>query len=131
MIRETRFTVVIFSLLLAACQTDRVDMNPVSTGGAADGHLIGQDFNAVLNNDDRIAASHAEQRAFQSPLGQPVTWSNPESGASGSILPLRDGYAANGNYCREFQKFIVLDSQQLQGYSKACQKSDGSWTIIE
>ena len=46
-------------------------------------------------------------------------------------MPVRDGYANNGAYCREFQQTIVIGGQQQQGYGKACQQPDGSWKIVQ
>lgn len=63
--------------------------------------------------------------------GQQITWNNPQSGNSGTITPIRDGYAASGSYCRRFQQTITVGGQKQQAYGKACQQPDGSWKIVQ
>jgi surface antigen len=84
----------------------------------------------ALNKADREAAARAESRAYTAPIGQQVTWSNAQSGASGTILPTRDFYADNGAYCRDFMQTITLAGRKNQGEGKACQQPDGTWKIV-
>ena len=145
------------SLLLAACQTDNWGGGETvgTYGGAAAGGLIGSQIGrgsgnaaatltgvllggflgnhmgASIDDADRSRANTAEQRAYYVPLGQQVTWNNPQNGNSGVIVPTSDGYATNGTYCREFQQMITVDGQQQQAYGKACRQPDGSWKVVQ
>ena len=60
-----------------------------------------------------------------------ITWNNPQNGNSGTITPVKDGYAQNGAYCREFQQTITISGQAQNGYGTACQQPDGSWKIVQ
>lgn len=98
--------------------------------GTMIGAFLGNEVGKSLDNADRAAASQAEQRAYNAPIGQRIDWSNPESGNRGSITPMREGRRNDGAYCREFQQSIVVGGETKQGYGTACQQPDGSWKIV-
>jgi len=154
MISKSVIAVLAGSLLLTACQADNWGGGETvgTLGGAAAGGLIGSSLGGgaagtlagvllggfagnqlggVVDDTDRKRATVAEQRAYTAPFGQPITWNNPNNGNQGTITPVRDGYAANGAYCREFQQTIVVGGERKQGYGKACQQPDGSWKIVQ
>lgn len=157
MIRKSVMAVLAASFLLCACQTDNWGGGETlgTLGGAAGGGLIGSQIGkgsgnaaatlagvliggfignqagGMVDDADRRRAESAEKRAYTAPVGQQITWNNPENGNSGTITPVRDGYAANGAYCREFQQTIIVGGKQQQGFGKACQQPDGSWKIVQ
>jgi len=157
MMRKSFLTVMAAALLLSACQAQEMGTKEgVGTlGGAAVGGLLGSsvgkgsgrlaataagvvlggwlgnEIGASLDKADRSAMTTATSRAYTAPVGQQITWNNPESGNSGTITPVRDGYASNGAYCREFQQTVAIGGQQQQAYGRACQQPDGSWKIVQ
>lgn len=151
MIRKPVLVVLAISILLAACQTDDstqgnsfsslnvLNSNPTNhmnksptitlTGSflnSLDSHTL-----SMIDNIDRTEAAKAEQRAYTTPISQQVTWNNTNNGTAGTITPIRDGYAANGAYCREFQQTLNIGGRQQQAYGKACQQPDGSWNVVQ
>ncbi len=98
----------------------------VLIGGAA-GNLVG----GAIDDNDRKRAAAAEQKAYTAPVGQQITWNDPQNGHSGTITPVKDGHDASGAYCREFQQTITVGGQQQNGYGTACQQPDGSWKIVQ
>lgn len=157
MIRKTLLASLSVLMLLTACQASEMGTKEgVGTlGGAAAGGLLGSqigkgsgrlaatgagvllgawlgnEIGASLDKADRAEASRAESRAYTAPIGQQISWNNPQSGNSGVVVPVRDGYASNGAYCREFQQTIIVGGQQQQGYGRACQQPDGAWKIVQ
>lgn len=157
MFRKSIIALLSASVLLAACQTDNWGGGETvgTLGGAAAGGLIGSQIGhgsgkaaatlagvllggfagnqlgGMVDESDKRAASRAEQRAYAAPIGQQITWNNPQNGNSGVIVPVRDGYDQGGAYCREFQQTITVGGQRQQGYGKACQQPDGSWKIVQ
>lgn len=155
--RRSFFAALALTLLLPACQAQTMGSKEgIGTlGGAAVGGLLGSnigkgsgrlaataagvvlggflgnEIGASLDKADRAALGSAETRAYTAPVGQQITWNNPQSGNSGTITPVRDGYANNGAYCREFQQTITVGGQKQQGYGRACQQPDGSWQIVQ
>ena len=157
MIRKTLLATLAVALLLPACQAQNMGTKEGfgTLGGAAAGGLVGStigkgsgrlaataagvvlggwlgnEIGSSLDNADRAQISHANSRAYTAPVGQQITWNNPQSGNAGTITPVRDGYANDGAYCREFQQSITVGGQRQQGYGRACQQPDGSWKIVQ
>lgn len=82
----------------------------------------------VLNESQRDHAAWAQQRAYRAPLGDTIQWN--DAGASGSIVPVRDGRDTAGRYCREFQQRITVGARSQSGYGVACRQADGAWEIV-
>jgi len=153
MIRKSAIAVLAASILLSACQTDQWGGGETfgTLGGAAAGGLagsalgggaagtlagvllggfIGNQAGGLIDDQDKSRANKAERQAYSAPIGQQITWNNPQNGNSGTITPIKDGYAQNGAYCREFQENVVVGGQQKQAYGTACQQPDGTWKIV-
>ncbi len=157
MFHRSLLGILSIALLLSACQAENMGTKEgVGTlGGAAVGGLLGSnigkgsgrlaataagvvlggwlgnEIGSSLDNADRSAMGGATSRAYTAPVGQQITWNNPQSGNAGTITPVRDGYANDGAYCREFQQTITVGGQKQQGYGRACQQRDGSWKIVQ
>ena len=95
------------------------------------GTLVGSELGKSLDKADMAYANQANQNAYDAPIGETISWNNPQSGNSGSVTPVRDGYSAGGRYCREYQQEIVVGGQRENAYGKACQQPDGSWEIVK
>jgi len=97
--------------------------------GAILGGLVGSEIGQSLDRADRIFMGEANTKAQSAPLGETISWNNPESGNSGTVTPTRDGSTPSGEYCREYQQTIYVGGQQETGYGIACQRPDGTWEI--
>lgn len=94
-------------------------------GGALLGGLAGN----MLDQRDKRMAAEAQQRALESaPTGKPVAWTNPDTGHSGTVTPVRT-YESGGAYCREFQNEVTIDGKKENAYGTACRQPDGSWKV--
>jgi surface antigen len=103
----------------------------VATGvGTLLGAFIGKEIGASLDKADQAHAENAARRAYAAPIGDPVSWSNPQSGNSGVITTTRDGWSSSGNYCREFKQQITIGGRSEAAFGTACKQSDGSWKIV-
>ena len=104
----------------------------VGTGaGVLLGGFLGNQVGKSLDRADRTQMERAQQSAYAAPVGQQITWNNPDSGHSGTITPTREGRDASGSYCREFQQTINVGGQPQQGYGTACRQPDGTWKIVQ
>lgn len=99
--------------------------------GVLIGGLIGSELGRNMDAQDRRLANAAIRRSYDSPLGDPIYWRNPDNGNSGSITPLREGNAASGRYCREYRQTITIDGRQEIGTGIACRQTDGTWRIVQ
>ncbi len=98
--------------------------------GALLGALAGSEIGRSLDKADRQYASNASYEAQSAPIGEPISWNNPESGNYGEVVATKDGYSSSGKYCREFQQTIYVGGQKESAYGTACQQPDGSWQIM-
>lgn len=99
--------------------------------GALLGGLLGSELGKSLDRADLAYANQAQQQAYAAPVGQAISWNNPDTGNSGTIVPTRDGYQnTSGRYCREYSQTIYVDGKQQTGVGSACQNPDGSWQIV-
>jgi surface antigen len=99
--------------------------------GTLGGALIGSEIGRSMDQADHAAYQNAAAQAQTAPVGETITWNNPESGNYGSITPTREGVQSEtGAYCREYQQEIVVGGKAQQGYGQACRQPDGSWKII-
>ncbi|HEV7367898.1 RT0821/Lpp0805 family surface protein [Arenibaculum sp.] len=144
------------ALGLAACQTGDLGTKQTvgALGGAAAGGLLGSQFGSgtgalimtgagtllgafvgselgrSLDRADQAAAGRAAMQAYSAPVGQTISWSNPDSGNSGTVTPVREGRTQTGAYCREFQQTILVGGRSERAVGQACQQADGSWQIV-
>jgi surface antigen len=95
------------------------------------GVFVGSEAGRSLDRADQAYAHRAEQTAYAAPVGQTITWNNPESGHAGTFTPTRDGYDQGGGYCREYQSTVTIGGQNEHAYGTACRQPDGSWKVVK
>ncbi len=94
------------------------------------GTLVGSEVGRSLDKADIAYANRANTKAHSAPIGEKISWNNPETGNSGTVIPTREGEDAAGRYCREYQQTIYVGGRQENGYGIACEQPDGSWKIV-
>ena len=116
---------------LLGAQFGRGDGNLVATGvGVLIGTLIGSEIGRSMDDVDRVRANDAIRAAHRADVGDTIRWNNRRSGNYGTVTVLRDGVAASGRYCREYQQTITIDGRRAVGTGIACQQRDGTWRIV-
>jgi surface antigen len=93
------------------------------------GALAGSEIGKSLDKADQMYAQRAFSQVPSAPVGQEITWSNPESGNSGTYEVNRTGRTNDNRSCREFTQTIMIGGKSQQGVGVACQNPDGSWAI--
>ncbi len=102
-----------------------------TAAGTLLGVLVGSEIGKSLDRADRMYAARAANNALESsPVGQASTWSNPDSGHSGSVTPTRTYQTASGGPCREYQQTVTIGGRTETAYGKACRQADGTWKIV-
>ena len=95
------------------------------------GAIMGSEVGKSLDRADRLAMQQATFDALEyGESGSPTTWTNPDSGNSGEIVPQPAVRQADNRYCREFWKTVTIAGEKQQAYGTACRQADGSWRII-
>lgn len=89
-------------------------------------------------HDDPLARllGHVLAGAFANTLetgrsGRTVAWTNPDSGATSSVTPIRTYRSASGQYCREYQTTGSIGGYDEDLYGTACRQPDGSWIRVQ
>ena len=96
------------------------------------GALVGSEVGKSLDRADRVAMERTTQTSLESqPTGTPSTWTNPDSGNSGTVTPVRTYQTTGGAYCREYQQTVTIGGQTEEAFGTACRQPDGSWKIVE
>ena len=98
--------------------------------GAVLGAFLGSQVGRDLDELDRIQAEQAFDRATTAPVGETISWSNPENDHRGTVTPVREGTSSAGRYCREFQQTVTIGGKTETAYGTACRQPDGSWEIV-
>ncbi|WP_429885766.1 RT0821/Lpp0805 family surface protein [Geoalkalibacter halelectricus] len=101
--------------------------------GALFGYLSawGQEYGAMLNNTEQQAMAETFQYALEyNRLNEASAWVNPDTGRSGTVVPVRTLPSAGGRYCREFLTTIIVGGAEEQAYGTACREPDGSWVVV-
>jgi len=96
------------------------------------GALLGGEVGRTMDRADQLAAERAYEQAQTAPIGQPITWNNPDNGHSGSVTTVREGtHDQTGEYCREFQQTVTIGGRPENAYGVACRQPDGAWRIVQ
>jgi surface antigen len=99
--------------------------------GVVLGGLFGNNIGKGLDKADRLEAQRASYNAFEyNRSGQASSWSNPDSGNSGSYTPRPAYQGRNGQYCREYSSTINVAGDRQTAVGTACRQSDGTWKIV-
>lgn len=142
---------------LSACQSIRSNPNQTAgaLGGAALGGFVGSQFGgsaewtaaatglgvllgaalgsevgSALDERDRRQMAMAQRRAYAAPVGETIRWNNPNSGNSGTITSIQDGYHPSGQYCRRFRTTVTIGGRLEEATGTACRNAVGEWEII-
>lgn len=96
--------------------------------GAVLGALAGREIARSMSEADQQRAATAERTAVA--RNEPITWSNPDTGARGSIEPVRTYTNAQGNLCREYTHTVYIEGQPETARGTACREDDGTWRLV-
>ena len=94
------------------------------------GAIIGGETGKSLDRADRMAMQQATYEALDyGESGSSSTWTNPDSGNSGEIVPQPAIRRADNRYCREFRETVTIAGEKQQAFGTACRQANGSWKI--
>lgn len=102
-----------------------------TVAGTLLGGALGRSIGGSLDRGDMAYYNQASQQALETGQpGQPLPWSNPQTGNSGTVTPQKYYQNTSGQYCREYTQTIKVGGQTQSGYGTACRQPDGSWQIV-
>ena len=95
-------------------------------GGVVLGGLVGGSIGDTM---DRVDQAQTSRVLETSPTGTAVSWVNPDTGANYTVTPTQT-YRLNGQDCRDFTTWGVIDGYEEQLHGTACRTDDGRWASI-
>ena len=100
-------------------------------GGAILGALLGSKIVQSIDETDKQKLNNTTQKSLEkSQTGQTSTWTNPDSGHSGSVTPYKTYKKQNGEYCREYSQTVNIGGETHKAYGTACRRPDGTWEMV-
>ncbi len=98
-----------------------------AAGGAAGGYVVGR----KLEESDMVFYKNlTDTELADANKGSVLNWSNPETGNSGIIRPVRTFKVADGRVCKGYRSTVAFADIVQSGAGTACQTADGSWQIV-
>ena len=83
---------------------------------------------ATLIRADYALSQAARDRALETQIsGETISWTNPDSGSSGQVTPLRTFKTSEGQWCREYLQQAALVTEDALRKAVACRETDGRW----
>ena len=101
--------------------------------GTLAGAWLGQSVGKSLDDLDKMKIQQTTQNALENKaVGQTSTWSNPDSGNSGTITPTKTIYEPGAKEpCREYTSTVTIDGQLETITGTACRRPDGTWRTVD
>ncbi|WPX96869.1 RT0821/Lpp0805 family surface protein [Candidatus Bandiella euplotis] len=100
--------------------------------GAVLGGLAGNALGRSLDQRDLELQQNAQLKALEyNKSGAPASWNNPDSHASGEVVPVKTFVNDYGQNCREYTQKIKIGNKVEEGFGTACRRADGSWEIVK
>lgn len=102
-----------------------------TAAGTVLGLFLGSEVGKSLDKADRLYAQQTANQAFErNPVGQTSTWSNPDSGHSGTVTPTKTVYTPDNEPCRNYETTVTIDGRTETATGRACRQPDGTWRIV-
>ena len=96
--------------------------------GAAAGAMIGRMIGQYMDESDK---EQLAQTIDHAPTGQPVRWTNPDSGNAFSVTPTSNHYAQDNRQCRTFDQVVEVDGRIETMPGVACRAPGSDELTIE
>lgn len=98
--------------------------------GTLAGAWVGSEVGKSLDRADIAYMNQTTQRSLEtSRTGAASSWTNPDSGASGTVTPTRT-VEKSGTVCREYTQTVTIGGKTEEAVGTACRQADGSWKIV-
>jgi surface antigen len=95
------------------------------------GAWLGSAAGKSMDNADKEKAAAAVEEAHKASVGDKVSWSNPETGNSGTVAVTGESADRSGRQCRDYTSTITVDGKDEVVHGTACRQPDGTWAAKE
>ena len=87
-------------------------------------------YDAMADTDVALAAAAMQSALETRRNGEPVRWTNDETGNRGAITPQRTFVTDRGVFCRVYLEEITVGGDSDAVENTACRADDGNWTWV-
>ncbi len=102
-----------------------------TAAGTLLGAYAGSQVGRSLDKADRLYAERTAQSGLErAPSGRTSTWSNPDSGHSGTFTPTNSYRSRDGMDCRDYTQTATIEGRTEEVHGTACRQSDGTWRVV-
>jgi hypothetical protein len=108
-------------ILLAAC---------AATVPESDVSAARDTFYRSLVPAEIVLARQAVQEALETRLSNEIHRWDSETGAQGSITPIRTFRIKTGHFCRDYTESLAKDGDRVSIARTACRDGEGTWRAI-
>ena len=99
--------------------------------GTLAGAWVGREVGRSMDEQDRMKMERTTENALENGRsGTAETWTNPDSGHTGTVTPQPAYKNDADNYCREYQQTVTINGKTETAYGTACRQPDGSWKVV-
>ena len=99
--------------------------------GVLGGAFLGSEIGKSMDATDRQEAARVQNAALETNrTGQASTWSNPDTGNTGTVTPIRTYQAPSGQNCREYRHDVRIGDKSETVIGTACRQTDGTWKVV-
>jgi surface antigen len=109
-------TVTIVTLQLAAC------------AGLSPGDPVL--YQGLAESDVNLASQLVQTTLESTPDGATRRWTNPQTGNSGEITPLRTYVSEGGSFCRDYREELAISRDSGRFYHTACRDDAARWVWL-
>jgi len=100
--------------------------------GATLGAMWGQDIAKGMSDTDKIFSERTTNDTLEyGKPGEQATWSNPDSGNSGTVTADEPYTNDDGQGCRQFETTVNVEGDARTVTGTACRNADGAWQIVD
>ncbi|MGB0682351.1 MAG: RT0821/Lpp0805 family surface protein [Magnetovibrionaceae bacterium] len=92
--------------------------------GAVLGGVLGNQVGKSMDRNDLATFNNALETA---PTGNPVSWTNPDSGVRYDVTPTRTWQNDAGAFCRDYSTWVFIDGYEEEVTGTACRDGNGTW----
>ena len=96
--------------------------------GTLAGAMLGGAVGQSMDTTDKYNTQQALETA---PVGQPVSWKNPDNNTRYTVTPTRTNHRSDGTPCREYSTTAIINGRKETVYSTACRQADGTWQATQ
>jgi hypothetical protein len=83
-----------------------------------------------LNDQEAATATNAVKQALETRASeQSLSWQS-ETGAAGTITPLRTFKITTGHFCRDYREAVSRSNVSVSAVRRACRTTNGDWLRV-